>query len=957
MEKNIKKIIKEMTIFEKASLCSGADFWNTKTVPRLNIPSIMMSDGPHGLRKENNDETDNIALKNSFPATSFPPAVSMASTWNPELVGKIGASIAEQCLNQGVEVILGPGTNIKRSPLCGRNFEYFSEDQFLSGKLCASYINGVEAIGVGTSLKHFAVNNQEYQRMTISSVVDERTLRELYLVPFEIAVKESSPATLMCSYNRINGTYSSDNKYLLTDILRTDWGYKGLVVSDWNAVNDRVEGIKAGMDLEMPASGGRTDKQIVQAVIDGTLLESDLDTVVERLLTLIYKCDKIKDEGYFYNYRNGHKLARKVAGESIVLLKNSKNLLPLDHNEQITVIGSMAETIRYQGAGSSRINPFELVSFTDYLNSHKLNYVYKEGYRLSNEGHDKDLFNDAVEAAKKGGKVILFAGLTDSYECEGYDRNDLKIPNSHTELIEAVTSVNDNVIVVILGGSPIEMPWIDKTSTLINAYLPGEAAGEAIADIIFGVVNPSGKLAETYPNKLSDYIGSQYYCGGPKTTEHREGLYVGYRYYDTAKKDVLFPFGYGLSYTTFEYSDIKATKHDMLDSDSVDITFKVTNTGKVDGAEVAQLYVSDIESSIHRPLQELKGFKKVFIEAGNSETITITLDKRSFAYYNIEAKDWTVESGDFEILVGASSRDIKLKTIINVKDTSNATHKNLRDICPSYYNLQVATEIPDDEFVAIYGNELPSNLPTKRGDFDLNTTIGDLECCLIGKIFLKYAPSVIKSQMPDVDMTTMLMIQQGFTQMPMRGLSGVTSGMLDNIVAEGIILWGNKHRLKGLFKILSGGIKTIKNLNIINKENRLKSEKIKGKDDEKKLKQERDEMIQEKKDAIDGLKKEIDELNALLKGCRKHAEVDKYVAVYLDNIIELKSSISDIKTHSKKDLAEMRIQSKKDVEYIKNEKYDLKEALQEFNEKNSKSDNSDEAVNFIVNFFKSSSKK
>ena len=957
MQNKIEQKLKEMTLFEKASLCSGLDFWNTKPIARLNIPSIMMSDGPHGLRKENNDEADNIALKNSFPATSFPPAVNMASTWNPELVGRVGQAIAEQCINQQIEVILGPGTNIKRSPLCGRNFEYFSEDPFLSGKMCIDYINGVESMGVGTSLKHFAVNNQEFQRMTINSVVDERTLRELYLIPFELAVKNSSPSSLMCSYNRINGVYSSDNKYLLNDILRKEWGYKGIVVSDWNAVNDRVDGIKAGMDLEMPSSGGRTDKQIVKAVFDGDLLEADLDEVVTRLLTLIYRAEKVKDPGYFYNYRNGHNLARKVADESIILLKNDNNLLPIAYSEQITVIGSMADTIRYQGAGSSRINPYNLVSFKSYLESHNLNYVFKEGYRLSNEGHDKDLFNDAVEAAKLGGKVIIFAGLTDSYECEGYDRTDLNIPKSHTELIEAVSAVNKNVVVVLLGGSPVEMPWLDKVNTLINAYLPGEAAGEAIADIIYGIVNPSGKLAETYPNKISDFIGSQYYSGGPRTTEHRESVYVGYKYYDTAQKEVLFPFGYGLSYTTFEYTDIKVSKSEINDTDSVDVTFKVTNTGKIDGAEVTQLYVRDLVSSIHRPDKELKGFKKVFIRAGNSATVTITLDKRSFAYYNVGAKDWTVESGDFEILVGSSSRDIKLNSIINVTDTSGAVHTDLRDIAPSYYNLPTATEIPTEEFHAIYGIDLPPNQATKRGDFDLNTTIGELECCIIGKIFLKFAPSVIKSQMPDVDMTTMLMIQQGFTEMPMRGLSGVTSGILDHIVAEGIILWGNKHRIKGLFKLFKGLIKTLKNVKIINQDNRIKAEKNKTKDEERKMKQERDELISEKKAAIDRLKEELDELTKLLKESKRYDEADKYIGHHVAYIEQLKNSINDIKSSTKEELIELRKQSKIDIEYIKNEENDIKEVLKQYNEKKDKKGESDDAFNNIINFFKKSSKK
>ncbi len=930
MENRIHDLIRNMTLFEKASLCSGQTFWETKTVDRLNIPSLMMSDGPHGLRKENNDDADNVALKSSFPATSFPPAVNMATTWNPDLVKQVGRALGEQCINQSIDVILGPGTNIKRSPLCGRNFEYFSEDPYLAGKMSSSYIKGTKTTGVGTSLKHFAVNSQETNRMTINEVVDERAFREIYLTPFEIAVKEAQPETVMCSYNRINGVYSSDNKYLLTDILRNEWGFEGLVVSDWNAVNDRVQGIIAGMDLEMPSCGGRTDKEIVKAVLDGSLAEADLDIVVERILTLLFKVINARDDGYFYNYRDGHRLARLVANESIVLMKNDKNILPIDHTNKITVIGSLAKTIRYQGAGSSRINPYNLVSFTDYLESHKLNFEYKEGYKLTNDGYDEALFNEAVQTAKTSEKVILFVGLTDSYECEGYDRKDMTIPASHSKLIEAISEVNENVVVVLLGGSPIEMPWIDKVHTLLNAYLPGEAAGEAIADIIYGIVNPSGKLAETYPINLSDYIGSKYYVGAPKTSEHREGMFVGYRYYDSANKNVQFPFGHGLSYTTFEYSDLKLSSKNIKEDETLTLTFNITNTGMFDGQEIAQVYVSDIESTIFRPKKELKGFKKVFIKAGETETVTIELDKRSFAYYNVEIKDWAVESGEFEIIVGASSRDIRLTAKVNVTGDDSITHLDYRETAPVYYNLENAEEIPTEQFEAVYGDKMPPNQLAKRGEFDKNTTIGEMKCCIIGKLFCKFAPAVIKSQVPDADMTTMLMLQQGMEEMPMRGLSGVTSGLLDNIVTEGIILWGNKHRLKGLGKMLKGLFLSIKNIRNISSETKVTRERKKIREEQKRLKLERRKLIRDQEDYIKTLEKEMDELNRILKDIDDPAKLKEYKTQHKKNIQNIKTNIEEIKVQSRKDLDDMKKKGKIDLQEKRSEEKEIKKALKDY---------------------------
>lgn len=928
MNDKIIQLIKELTLPEKASLCSGATFWESKAIDRLNIPSIVFADGPHGLRKENNDDVDNVALKSSFPATSFPPAVNMASTWNPELIGEVGKALGEQCLNQGVNVLLGPGTNIKRSPLCGRNFEYFSEDPYLAGVMSYNYINGIEGTNVGSSLKHFAVNNQESKRMTINSVVDERALRELYLLPFELAIRNSSPKTVMCSYNKINSVYSSDNKWLMTDVLRDEWGFKGLVVSDWNAVNDRVEGIKAGMDLEMPSCGGRTDKEIVKAVIEGSLSEEDLNKVVARVLELAFYANESKDSDYFYNYREGHVLARAVADESIILLKNDDKILPLNIEEEITVIGALADEIRYQGSGSSRINPYKLVSFIEHLETKKHNYTYAPGYKFSNDGFDQNLLNDAVKIAKASKNVVIFVGLTDSYECEGYDRANLSIPTSHTKLIDAVTEVNSNVTVVILGGSPIEMPWLSKVKGVINAYLPGEAAGEAIADIVFGKTNPSGKLAETYPIDLEDFIGSQYYKGGPKTTEHRESMFIGYRYYDTAEKNVLFPFGYGLSYTTFQYSNLKLSAKTIKDTDTLTVNFDVTNTGDVYGAEVAQVYIHDADSTAFRPTKELKGFKKVFLAPNETTTVTIELTKRSFAYFNTNINDWHVESGKFDILIGTSSRDILLTKSIEVIDTMvDVPLIDMRESAPEYYNLKDAQSISDKSFIAVYGKTLPNNCVTKRGNFDKNSTVGDLKCCLVGKIFCKIAPAVIKSSVPNADLTTMLMMQQGMEEMPVRALNGITSGLLDDIVCEGMIKWANRHRLKGFFWMIKGFIISFKNLFHAKSDSRVSLEKRKLKDEQNTLIKMQNEAIAKQKIAIENLTHDMNELEKLQGN---DEIIEKHINNHLKHIESIKAEIELLKSIRKETAASYKSRMKEDIENIKVEEKEIKEAMKAY---------------------------
>lgn len=673
MNRNIKEIIAQMSVEEKAGLCSGFDFWHTKAVERLGIPSIMMTDGPHGLRKQDESVVDLFDVNNSVPATCFPTAAGMACSWDRKLIERVGKALGEECQAEGVSILLGPGINIKRSPLCGRNFEYFSEDPYLSSEMAANHINGVQSQGVGTALKHFCANNQEYRRMTINAVIDERTLREIYLASFEGAVRQAKPWTLMCSYNRINGEYGSQHKYLLTDILRNEWGHDGFVVSDWGAVNERVRGLEAGLDLEMPSSGGVRDKEIVDAVSSGELSEEILDKAVERLLKIVFKAIDNKKEKTSFNKETHHELAREAARESMVLLKNEAAILPLKREGTIALIGAFAKAPRYQGSGSSHVNATVLTNAYDEIvkaAGQKAEILYAQGYESESDVINENLIKEAKNAALKSDAVVVFAGLTDSFESEGYDRSHLRIPENHIKLIEAVAEVQNKTIVILSNGSPIEMPWINKVKAVLETYLGGQATGTAIADILFGDFSPCGKLAETFPMELSHNPSYLNFPGEGHTVEYKEGLFVGYRYYDTKNIKPLFPFGFGLSYTNFEYRDIKLSSKEIMDNETITVSVKVKNTGKVRGKEIVQLYVRDVEKSVIRPYKELKGFDKVELDIGEEKIVTFTLGKRAFAYYNTEIMDWYVESGDFEIMLGKSSQEIVLNELVRVNSTT-----------------------------------------------------------------------------------------------------------------------------------------------------------------------------------------------------------------------------------------------------------------------------------------------
>ncbi|MBQ5677430.1 MAG: glycoside hydrolase family 3 C-terminal domain-containing protein [Clostridia bacterium] len=802
-------IIAQMTLEEKASMCDGLDYWHSQPVERVGIKSISLNDGPHGIRKKG-DPKENTDVLKGLPAICFPTASATACSWDTDLIYKMGEALGDECRKEQVNVLLGPGTNIKRSPLCGRNFEYFSEDGLLAGEMSAAFINGVQSKGIGTSLKHYAANNQETRRMTVNAVVDERTLRETYLLPFEIAVKKAQPWTIMNSYNRLNGTYAAENKWLLTDVLRDDWGYEGVVITDWGAENERVPGLIAGQEIEMPTSSGIGTKLIVDAVNNGELDVAVLDAAVDKIIELTKKAEPVLGGSYTYDSDAHHQLAREIASQCMVLMKNDNNVLPLKKDAKVALIGEMAHTPRYQGAGSSLINPIRLDNAYQTMKDMGINLTFSKGYELKKAKAKKamDLILDAKAAAKNADVAVVFVGLTDEYETEGADRHHLSIPPMHNVLVEEVLKVNPNTVVVLSGGAAVEMPWADKVPAILNMFLTGQAGGSAVCDILFGDVNPSGKLSETYPLALSDNSSYNYFPGTTVSVEHRESVYVGYKYYDTANKEVAFPFGFGLSYTTFEYSDLKVSADNIKDTDTVTVSFKVKNTGDVDGAEVAQLYVSDVESTIYRPVKELKGFKKVFLKAGEEKEVEITLDKRAFAYYNVNINDWHVESGEFKILVGASSRDIKLEASINVESTVEAEIPDYKATAPCYYGADIMN-VSADAFKAIYGKELPPRERDKNAPFTVLNTIEDSQDSKWGGRIYRLLIKLLGAD---------TMAGAVATQLPIKNFISMSFGLFSPEMAEGLIMIIHEDKLgKGLKIILKGIPHILKNLDRLKK--------------------------------------------------------------------------------------------------------------------------------------------
>lgn len=803
-----KDLISQMTLKEKASLCSGKDFWHLKSIERLGLPEIMVCDGPHGLRKQN-AENKKVGIGNSYPATCFPTAVTTACSWDRDLIYKMGQALAEECLQHGVSVLLGPGVNMKRSPLCGRNFEYFSEDPELAGEMGAAFIAGVQSKGIGTSLKHFAGNSQEMKRMTSNSIIDERALREIYLRAFEKAVKKSQPWTVMNAYNLLNGTYCSENDWLQNKVLRNEWGFKGAVVSDWGAVNDRVAGLNAGNDLEMPSSGGVNDAKIVEAVKCGVIDETTLDERVDKLIDIILKGAANKKPGYKFDVKAHNLLSRQIAEQSMVLLKNDGNILPLKRveGEYVAVIGAFADNPRYQGAGSSIINPTMIDSGRRAFNNSPISVKFADGYDRSGKRKNEDAYiTEACNLAKNASKAVVFIGLTDDYESEGFDRSTMKLPDGHNRLVEAVSRVNDNVIVVLEGGSPVEMPWADDVKAILNAYLGGQSVAPAIVDVLTGKANPCGKLAETYPICLKDTPTSFRYPDSKEDVQYRESIFIGYRYYDKVERNVRFPFGFGLSYTSFEYSDIKLKKKNLAKGEGAKVTFTIKNTGDVAGSEIAQVYVAKPESKIFRAPKELKGFVKIHLEPGEEKKVTVELDDRAFAFWNTATEDWCVESGEYKILVGASSRDIRLEAAAKMKSEDDETIVDLRESAGVYFDGDPA-RAREDDFKVIYGGEF--KLAPEITSDSLNNSIERSK----DKGLAKFIYNTVDLAMKPKGGVGSSMITNTIMQTPIRNYVSMSNGLFTEDMADGLLkVFEGKDVAKGVGKIAKGVPNALVNL-------------------------------------------------------------------------------------------------------------------------------------------------
>jgi beta-glucosidase len=730
-------IVSRMTLEEKASLCSGRDFWSTKPIERVGVPAMVVTDGPHGVRLQAG-ASDHLGLNESVPATCFPTASALAATWDRDLVAQVGAAIARECLAFGVGVLLGPGVNIKRTPLCGRNFEYFSEDPLLAGELATAFVDAVQAEGVGTSLKHFAGNDQETRRLTIDAVYDERTLRELELTAFELPVTRAQPWTVMGAYNRLNGTYACQHPWLLTDVLKGEWGHTGIVVTDWGATDDRVAGLAAGCELQMPATDGSSDAAIVAAVRDGHLDAQVLDAAAHRLVVLALRAEAARRPDARVDPDVHHALARRVAAEAAVLCRNEGAALPIREGETVALLGAFATSPRYQGTGSSRINPTRLDSLAEELTA----LLGAERVRVA-AGYDRPdavddvLVAEAVACARDADVAVLCVGLPDGYENEGDDRVHLDLPRSHDALVAAVAAAHDRVVVVLSNGAPVTMPWVDDVAAIVEGYLGGQAGGGGLADVLTGRVDPGGRLAETFPRHLDDVPAARDAPGGPNTVEHREGLYVGYRYHDTVGGDVLFPFGHGLSYTTFEVEGptldrIELTPEELASGAEVTVRVPVRNTGEVAGSTVVQVYVRDLEAAVYRPDRELRAFAKVRLGPGAGEEVTLTLGERAFAYWDTERDGWTVEPGVFEVLVGCSSRDLRGRATLTVTGEPFPVRDEPRVYRrpPRYLDVDAAS------YEALLGRPLPPN-PGFPPPYTRNTPFGAVAHTPVGALLLR----------------------------------------------------------------------------------------------------------------------------------------------------------------------------------------------------------------------------
>ena len=784
-------LINKMTLEEKAAFLSGKNVWQTRDFPRLDIPSIFCSDGPHGIRKQAG-AGDHLGLNASLEATCFPTAATVANSWDEQLGEEIGIALGEEAAAQEVNIVLGPGLNMKRSPLCGRNFEYFSEDPYLAGKMAASYVKGIQSQGVYACPKHFAVNSQELRRMAMNSVLDERTLREIYLTGFEIVVKEGKAKSMMSSYNEVNGTYANENKHLLQDILRKEWGFDGIVITDWGGSNDHVAGVAAGSNLEMPAPGLDSARQIIQAIEEKALTMEALDACVDDLLDAVLTLSKnAEGKKHTFSETAHHELARHAAEESAVLLKNTDGILPLKPGSKVAVIGDFAFEPRYQGAGSSMVNPTYLETIEKTIGNYDLQVVgINRGYKRTGEA-DEAMKKAALDLAALADVVIYCFGLDELSESEGLDRTHMRIPQNQIELLQAIVQVNENVVGVLSAGSAIEMPWHYCCKAILHGYLTGQAGASAMLNIMTGKVNPSGRLSETYPLRHEDTPAFRHFPSTQRNAEYRDSIYIGYRYYDTSKVRVQYPFGYGLSYTTFAYSDLKV--------DAKGATFTLTNTGNCDGAEVAQLYVGLPNAIVFRPEKELKGFQKVFLKAGESKEVRMEFDDKTFRYWNVKTNGWEIEEGAYRIMIGASVADIKLESELWVQGTSNEYPYNPAKL--PYYYTGIVQQISDAEFEELLGHPIPS------GKWSGNLGINDAMCQmyyaksglarLIYKILTKIKKKSEEKGKPDLNVLFIY-------NMPFRGIAKMTNGMVSMEIVEGMVTVVNGHFLKGIKKVIGG---------------------------------------------------------------------------------------------------------------------------------------------------------
>ena len=791
---NTELLLKELTLEEKCALLSGAETFKTRGIPQHGIPQIWLSDGPHGLRKQAG-ESDHLGLNPSVPATCFPTASAVANSWDAALGEEIGAALGEEAAAQEVSVLLGPGLNMKRNPLCGRSFEYFSEDPYLAGKLAAGYIRGIQSKGVAACPKHFAVNSQETRRMASDSIVDERTLREIYLTGFEIAVKEGHPRSIMSSYNLVNGTYANENKHLLMEILRGEWGFDGAVITDWGGSNDHALGVKNGSTLEMPAPGGDSVRELLAAVESGKISESDIDARLSELLPLVFDTKAALDAApREFDAATHHALARRAAEESLVLLKNEGSLLPLAEGTKVAVIGDFAKNPRYQGAGSSMVNSTQVDVLLDKLIDSELNVI---GYQQGFDRHGKPdaaLQKSACELATQADTVILCMGLDEIAESEGLDRSNLRLAQNQVDLLQAVAAVNPKIAVVLYSGSVVETPWLDNCQALLYAALGGQAGAGAVADALTGKVNPCGKLAETWPLAYADVPSAADFATRRKTVEYREGLYIGYRYFTTAEKAVRFPFGYGMSYTTFAYSDL------VTDEQGVSLT--VTNTGSVAGTEIVQLYIAKKNSELFRPAKELKGFARVTLAPGEKQRITIMLDDKAFRFWNVKANRWEIEGGEYELLVGASVEDIRLCEKISVHGTATVHPYEDRDLDCSYKGNVL--HVSDADFEKLLGHPIPKG----KTKIDRNLTLGELNHArsplgwLVWLVLTILLDVSYKRGKPDLN----ILFQYN---MPLRALAKMTNGAISMGMVDGIVMELQGFWILGLVRVIYEAIKNV----------------------------------------------------------------------------------------------------------------------------------------------------